>query len=700
MIGTPQRRGEDHALVTGKAAFVADIALNQPLHLAFVRSPVASGAFALGEMETASSIDGIDTIIVAEDLPRFRPLAVNPMLPFEGEVNYPVLARAVVGAVGQPVAAVLAQTATAAHDAASAITFESLDTPATDPAPGAFQGGWARGDIEGAFARAAHVVHAKVKHPRLAPVSMEPRGIAVDYMEASQSVTVWLSTQTPHRARESFATILDIAPERINVIAPAVGGAFGMKASLYPEEVLAVWAAFRHKRAVRWIASRGDDFLSATHGRGGDNEGALAVAADGTFLGLKATMQTPLGQWLPTSAAVPAWNAGRILPAAYDIPATAVTTRAAQAARAPMGIYRGAGRPEANALMERLVDEAARATGLSPIAIRTRNLLSPEALPHPLPSGAHLDSGRFSEMLTRLCRTAGHDAWLQERDEARNKGLLVGIGMAFYVEPCGQGFESARVSLYPDGTAVVATGGSSQGHGRRTAFAQIAADALNLPLSAITVECGSTRTCPPGIGALASRSTAIGGSAVQRACNAVMEKKTAANQAEPITAEVVYQADAEAWGSGAALIMLRIDAETGVPTITRAASIDDAGVVVNPMMVDGQIRGGFAQGVGEALLEAIVYDEEGQLLTGSLMDYAVPRAIDVPPLHIEAFPNPTPCNLLGAKGVGEAGTISAPAAILNAAYDALSPLGHPQLTLPLGSEQLWRAIRTLQKGQA
>jgi carbon-monoxide dehydrogenase large subunit len=350
--------------------------------------------------------------------------------------------------------------------------------------------------------------------------------------------------------------------------------------------------------------------------------------------------------------------------------------------------------------MERLIDEAAATIGIDPLDLRLRNLLEPRELPCKTPTGNTLDSGRYSEAVEHLKKAADYPALIANRDRRRAEGELSGVGVAFYIEPCGVGWETARVTMNPDGTVLAATGGSTQGHGRETTLAQIVADRLVVAMDAISVVHGDTETCPAGIGALASRSTAIGGSAMMSACDELLIMlQDAGDIREPITAEVKYENDGEAWGYGCYIVCLSVDASTGVPTIDSAFCVDDVGMIVNSMIVDGQIMGGFAQGVGEALLEQVIYDDDGQLLTGSFTDYALPRADDVPDLLISKLSTPSPFNALGAKGVGEAGTIGAPAAILNAAIDALRPLGVSELQMPLTSEKLWRAIRDAKKGQ-
>lgn len=676
----------------GQGQFVGDVALTNPLHLAFVRSPVAEGRLATLDIAEALAIPNVFAVHVGEDVADLGGLSVNPVIPLRTTPAFPILATGHVAGLGQPVAGVLGETPFAAQDGAEEIW---VDVAEGDPAaqdPLAVKR-WRTGDPALAFGQAAHVVQVRVKHPRLAPSPLEPRAIAVHWAE--DRVTIWLSTQTPHRARSELAQILGVEADMLRVIAPDVGGAFGMKASLYPEEVFAVWAALRHRRSVRWCATRSEDFLSATQGRGLTTRGKLALAADGTFLALEARIHAPLGAWVPNSGLVPAWNAARILPCGYDIPTVDIKTSAVLDAQAPMGIYRGAGRPEAACLMERLVDEAARITGLDPITIRARNVYGSGALPVRTATGNLLDSGDYPRALIDGAEASDYAGLVAERAAKRNQGKISGIGVAFYLEPSGEGFETARVT-WTDDSVEVASGSSSQGHGRETAYAQIAADVLQVPVNDVTVLQGDTETCPAGIGAVASRGTAIGGSAVFVACERLRARHLN-GEALPMSEDVRYENEGQAWGYGVTIVAVDVDRDTGAVTVTRATSLDDAGRVVNPAFVEGQIRGGFAQGFGEAMMEAVVYDDAGQLLTGSLMDYALPRATDMPALSIHSTEHPTPLNALGVKGVGEAGTIGAPAAILNAVHDAVAPLGVTQLDMPLTPCKIWSAIRAAQK---
>ncbi len=694
-IGRDLPRRENPARLRGDGLFTADVALKDPLILHILRSPLAVARFDAPDTGAALDCAGVHAVHLGADMAGLGSLSVNPVLPMAHQPDFPLLAQDHVQAIGQPVAAILATTPEAGADAAELIDIDYDDTPGTEE-PGktdattVAQNHWKSGDTGKAFSEAAHVVTAALNHPVLAPSPLEPRAISVQYHDDTGNLTIWHSTQTPHRSRGALAEILGIDARRLRVIAPDVGGAFGMKGSIYPEEVITVWAALHHRRNTRWTATRSEEFLSATHGRGLRSKGRLALDGDGRFLALEAQIEAPLGYWLSNSALIPAWNAARILPGGYDIAAVDISTTARLTPRPPMGIYRGAGHPEANALMERLAEKAARATGLDPLEIRARNLLRADQLPHDTATGNRLDSGDYASALALLRADGRYDDALARRDARRQAGELAGVGIGFYVEPSGEGWASARLTL-GETWAEIASGSSSQGQSRATAFAQIAADALDLPLSAIAVRCGDTGTCPEGIGALASRSTPIGGSAVLAACRAAMARRTAGETGD-ITVDIRYENDGQAWGYGVFMAELGVDADTGTITPTRLSCIDDTGTIINPGLVRDQITGGMAQGLGEALMEQLIFDEDGQLLTGSLMDYALPRATDIPPLHIRSLQTPSPFNILGAKGVGEAGTIGAPIAILNAALDALAPLGVHDLTMPLTPFRVWQAI--------
>ncbi len=673
------------------------------LVVTFVRSPLAFATIDSIDVVAARSAPGVVAVYTGEDVAGLGCLPVNPVLEAIELPPYRALALGSVCAVGQPVVAIVAESESAGLVAADLVELELDESRPTlfgvigsEADRPVFSRRWTAGDCEQAFDKAAHVVCARVVHPRLAAVSMEPRAIAVGVDAASDSLTIWLSSQTPHRAREHLAAMLGVDSARLRVIAPDVGGAFGLKASIYPEELFTVWAAMTLGCPVRWSASRSEDFLSATHGRGGISNGQLALSEHGRFLGLRAEIQMPLGHWLPNSGAIPAWNAARILPGPYQVPTVDIRTRGILTHTAAVGIYRGAGRPEAAALMERLVEQAAAATGQDSLAIRERNLVEPDRMPYAGPTGIRIDSGQYRQAIDALKALVSYGQMRATVQRRRQAGELIGIGLAMFIEPCGTGWESARVETDPSGAVTAYTGSSSQGQGRETAYAAIVARALGVSVDAVTVVHGDTARCPPGIGALASRSTAIGGSAMLEAARKVRRQQLASGHRDAFSAEVVYEPVGEAWGYGIYLVLASIDRETGVVRLEQIAVVDDIGTVIDAELARGQILGGIAQGIGEALLERIVYDEAGQLLTGSLMDYAVPRASDMPPVTIRSLRTASPFNALGAKGVGEAGAIGTPAAITNAVYDALAHdgLDPASLHMPFTSGKIWQFLQS------
>jgi carbon-monoxide dehydrogenase large subunit len=713
-VGRPVKRVEDERLLTGQARFVDDNLPAGCVHMAFLRSPHARARIVALRTGAAEAAAGVLLVVSGAELAGIGALPVNPVMSGMAIPPVAMLPTGEVGAVGDAVAAVVGESLDAARDAAELIEVEYEPVDAvTDAAAAAATGpalaglaantvlaqSWRHGDVEAAFASAAATVELQVTQSRVSAVALEPRAALAMWDADAGALTAWLSTQTPHRARGDLARLLRLDERCVRVLARDVGGAFGAKASLYPEDVVVAWAAMRLCRPVKWTASRGEDLLATAQGRGSVMEGELAVAGDGRILGLRASASFPLGRFLTYSAAVPAWNAGRILPGPYRTEALDVAVRGVVTNTAAVGIYRGAGRPEAAMLMERLMDEAARQLGIDPVDIRRRNLIPSGSFPYRTPTGQELDSGAYRALLDRVCDAAGYARLRAGQVERRARGEHVGIGIAVYVEPCGQGWESARARCLPDGRIEIATGSSAQGQGRETAYAQIAADALGVPFDAVVVRHGDTGATPAGIGALASRSTAIGGSAVLEAARALRAKVQAGAPSGELEASVVFTAPGEAWSFGCGLAMVAIDGETGVLRVERLVWGDDAGIIVNPLLAEGQLVGGMAQGLGQALMERIVYDDTGQLVTGSLMDYAVPRAVDMPDVEFLESVTPTRANPLGAKGVGEAGCIGIPAALVNAAVDALAPLGVRHLDMPLTSDKLWRVLDGAAKGE-
>ena len=687
-------RMEDERLLVGKGQYVHDLEVPGMLHACFVRSMYACATSLRVDSSAALAVDGVVAVIDGEQLAACRMPAINALLPGVRYQPAPLMAHESITYVGQPIALVLASSLRIAQWAAEQVMVDcepqAAQVDSSEGLPTAVSVQYQSGEaVE--VQSVAHTVQVEQTQPRLIAMSLEPRGALAKWQADTASLTLWLPTQTPSRARRDVAQLLDLPLDKVRVITPDVGGAFGAKASVSPEDLVVAWAARSLQASIKWVASRSDEFTSGMHGRGAHLAGSLALGSAGEFLALDTQLRFPLGAWLPYSAMAPLRKAARILPGPYRVKRVGISGTAHQANTSAVNIYRGAGRPEAALLMERLVERAARACGLDPVELRLRNLIAAQDMPYKTPTGETLDAGDYAAALQQACDKFGYTQAREAQMQRRAAGETLGIGLAFYIEPCGQGWESARVTLQADSTVLVHSGSSSQGQGHETTFATIAAEALGCSAEQVTVFQGDTAICPEGIGALASRSIAIGGSAIVQAARQIIARRDA-GEALPLSAEVAYTAAAEAWSYGCVMAQMAIDRDTGKPTIERIVWADDAGRIISPQLAKGQLLGGMAQGLGQALLERIVYDEDGQLQTGSLMDYAVPRADDMPPVELLSLHLPTRANLLGAKGVGEAGCIGVPAALLNAAADALSPWGEPELDFPLTSERLWRAM--------
>ena len=694
-MANPMR--DDETLIRGLGFYVQDAAPDQALHVAFVRSDHAHAQVLEVDASAAHDLPGVVAVWQASDVTGVVTPGVNPLWPPLQDMPMPLLAGPRVEHVGQAVAMVLAQDAATAQEAALLVqvSLEALPTGVADD-PGAsvvHQVAHTHGQAQG---QVAVVARADLSVPRLLAMAMEPRACVAQWHVQEERLQVWLGSQSPARAQADIARALGLAQDQVHLISPHVGGAFGSKASISPEDILVALAAHRLCTTVQWKASRSEEFLSGQHGRAARLQGQLAVDAQGHFLSLQAQLHYTLGAWLPYSALVPMRNAARILPGPYRVDRCDITGQSRRSHTAPVGIYRGAGRPEAALLMETLIDQAARHQGLDPVQLRLRNLIDASAMPYRTPTGETLDSGDFPQLLRLACERFGYDQERERQRQRRAQGEWVGLGVALYVEPCGQGWESARVTWHADGQVSVASGSPDQGQGHATTFGHIAASTLGVPFAQVQVLMGDTDLCPPGTGALASRSTAIGGSAVLQACQSLRDQR-AQGQPLPLTTETRFESQ-EAWASGCVIVRMSVDAATGQARIERLLWVDDAGLSLQPDLVRDQLIGGAAQGIGQALMEQMVYDSEGQLLSGSLMDYAVPRADDMPPIELHSLHTPSPLNPLGAKGVGEAGCIGVPAAIMNAARDALSPLGEVDLQLPLRAEQLWLALQAKTSG--
>jgi len=751
-VGRAMRRREDPPLLRGEGRFLDDVRIDDVAHVVFVRSPHAHARLLALDVTAARKAPGVLAVITADEIDAFPPIAMARAIDGMVVPDMVFVAGDEARAQGTPIAIVVAEADALAHDAAALVRAEWVPLPGVAEADAALGAGAPAivgrddnrcftytvraGDADHAFASAHRTVSVEVRQARLAGVPLEPRGVAARW--ADGTLTIWSSTQVPHRIRDEVARLLGLAAERVRVIAPDVGGGFGVKGGPYREEILIPWLARRLGRPVKWIATRVEDFVTTHHGRGGVARGDLAVAADGSILGLRARILCPLGPSIGYTAMGTPRNYVRCLPGPYAIADVDIEAVGAFTSTPPVGPYRGAGRPEAAFLIERLVDEAARALAMDPAELRRRNLVAPERFPFSTATGQSYDSCDYPAMLERVLALAGYARLRGEQTERRRAGELVGIGLSVYVEPSALGWESAVVRVDAGGRMTAATGSSAHGQGHETVFAQIVADRLAVSPEAIEVRHGDTAIIDKGIGTFGSRSTALGGGALVHAADAVVLKarRLAAHLLEAhaddvrltragfgvagVPARVVQWADVaraawhgplppgeergleaahvlapehEVWSGGAVVVMVRIDRETGAFTLERLVWIDDAGTIINPLLADAQLDGSLAQAWGQIALEAIRFDADGHVLTGTLMDYALPRADDVPRAELHHAHSPTSRNPLGAKGLGEAGNIGVPPAVVNAVVDALAPLGVRHLDMPLTPETIWKAMR-------
>src|SRR5215831_7249173 len=757
LIGRSVRRVEDPVLITGKGCYVDDIQLPGVLHMAFLRSPYPHAKIVSIQTSAARAMPGIVTVVTGDDLREGLHVPVPPLVPGMKIPPHPLLARGAVHAAGTPVAAVVAQSRALAQDAANAIEVEYAALPAVVNAEKALDPGapLAReeldsnicytatrkgGDVDKAFAEAEHIVRLRIASPRLVALAIEPRGVLAK-PEPTGDLTVWLSTQSPHRVRADLAIAIGFPEHRIRVIAPDVGGGFGSKGTLYQEEALACHLALQLGRPVKWIATRSEDFLTTNQGRDQIMTSELALKRDGTMLGLKVRVVANMGAYLQGISAIPPLRMMGMAPGCYQIRNCRVEVVAVFTNTVSTGPYRGAGRPEAVLNIERLIDKAARDLGLDRLDIRRKNFIRPDQFPYRTGVNVEYDSGDYEKSLTEALRLSDYDQMIQYRDAAWARGELVGVGVSTFVEPSGgAGFESATVRVERTGEITVLTGSSPHGQGHETVFAQVVAEKLHVSMEHVAIRHGDTLAIQQGVGTFGSRSAVMGGGALVMATQRVVDKaRQIAAYLLEAAAEDIVQVDGgfavagvpdrkitwrqiaataygrpvpglepglqetvffdpgrEAWGFGAHVALVRIDRETGEPTLEKLVLVDDCGVVLNPMIVEGQVHGGVAQGLGEAFREHMLYGDDGQPLTASLLDYAVPRASDMPPLILGETVTPNPFHPLGVKGVGEAGCNGAPPAVANAVMDALAPLGIDHIDMPYTAPKLWEAIQAAQ----
>ncbi|MBI4442250.1 MAG: xanthine dehydrogenase family protein molybdopterin-binding subunit, partial [Acidobacteria bacterium] len=762
-VGRKVLRKEDPRLLGGKGTFVDDIHLPATGHLALLRSPYAHARIRQLDVSRVRVVPGVLEVLTGEqirnELRLLRPMA---MLADQRVPDHYLLASERVRYVGEPVAAVVAEDDYIARDALDLIAVDYEPLPAVvDPEKALLPGSplvhekWdsnvagtfrlVSGDIEAAFRKAHRVVTARFVNQRVAPVPLECRAVQASYQPGEKMLTVWSTTQIPHLLRGQLAQFLKMPDNRIRVIAPDVGGGFGCKLDFYREEALAPFLAMRLGRPVKWVETRRENLLATIHGRGQINYVELALSKQGRFLGLRCRAIADLGAYLQLlTAGIPTLTA-LMATGCYKIPALSFELTEVFTNKMATDAYRGAGRPEAAYLIERIVDLAAAELKMEPAEIRARNFPSPGEFPFTTPAGLVYDSGNYRAALNKALELAGYKKLRAKQKQMRRQsapGKLMGIGLCAYVEICamgpasgnppGGGWESATVRVEPSGKVTVLSGSSPHGQGEETTFAQIAAEELGVSVEDVVVIHGDTVAVPSGVGTFGSRSTAVGGTAVLLAAQKIKKKmqelaahllginpksvvwrdgklasRTSAKKfktlqdivraayvaknlppgMEPgLEATSYFSPSNYTFPFGAHVCVVEIDPETGEVKIVKYVAVDDCGKVINPMTVEGQVQGGIAQGIGQALYEEIVYDENGQLLTGTLMDYAMPKFTQLPQYTCARTETPTPVNPLGAKGVGEAGTIGATPAVVNAVVDALAPYGVRHLDMPLKPE--------------
>ena len=781
VIGAPVRRREDYRFLTGQGTYTDDINRPGQLYAYILRSPHASAR--LGRIDTsgAASAPGVVAVFTGPDmakdniggLPCGWLITSKDGSPMK-EPPHPVLAIDRVRHVGDPVAVVIAETFPQARDAAEKIAvdytveaavvdvIEALKSGAPQlwpEAPGNVCYDWHLGDaaaVETAIGKAAKVVKLDLVNNRLVANAMEPRAAIGEYDRATGEHTLYTTSQNPHVIRLLMgANVLHIPETKLRVVAPDVGGGFGSKIFHYAEEAIVTWAAAKVRKPVKWTAERSESFMSDAHGRDHVTHVELALDQDAKFTALKVSTVANMGAYLSTFAtSVPTYLYGTLLAGTYTTPAIYVETKAVFTNTVPVDAYRGAGRPEATFVVERIVDLAADELGMDPAELRRRNFIPANAFPYQTPVALQYDSGDYQTTLEMALRAAGYVEFETRRQEAARRGKLRGIGLATYIEACGiapsavAGALGARAGLYesgairvnPTGGVTVLTGSHSHGQGHETTFAQLVSDYLGVPIESVEIVHGDTNKLPFGMGTYGSRSLAVGGSAIVKAMDKIIAKgrKIAAHLLEASEADVEFKNGqftvagtdrSKAFGeialtayvphnfpheeldpgldesafydpknftfpSGAHIAEVEVDPDTGSIEIVKFTASDDFGRIINPMIVAGQVHGGLAQGIGQAVLEGCVYDKEtGQLLTGSYNDYAMPRADDLPSFELSTHATLCTHNPLGVKGCGEAGAIGAPAAIANAVVDALKSLGVKHVEMPLTPQRLWEVIQ-------
>jgi len=773
-IGASVKRFEDVRFITGRGTYTDDIQQPGQVYAVFLRSPYARARIASIDANAARDVDGVLAVLTGGDMaadgigdlpcgwlvkskdgtdmkqPAHRPLAAE-------FVNY----------VGEPYGVVVATSLAAAHEGADAVMtdFEELEavvsvadaTRSTQiypnvPANRSYQ--WELGDkaaTDAAFAKAAHVTKLDITNNRLIPNAIEPRAAIGVYDRVADAYTLYTTSQNPHLARLVLSAFVKIAPEhKLRLVAPDVGGGFGSKIFIYSEEATVAWASRKLNKPVKWTAERSESFLADAHGRDHVTHAELALDAQGKFLGLRVKTTANLGAYLSTFASsVPTYLYGTLLAGQYKTPAIHVEVDGVFTNTAPVDAYRGAGRPEATYVVERIVETAARELKIDPTDLRRRNFIQPKDFPYQTPVALVYDTGDYDASLVKALEHIDYKGYPARKAASAARGKKRGIGFSCYIEACGLApsqlaiqlgagvglYESGEIRVNPTGSVQVFTGSHSHGQGHETTFAQIVSDRFGIPIENVQIVHGDTGRIEFGLGTYGSRSVAVGGSALIKASDKIIAKgkKIAAHMLESkpddidfetglfkvrasnrqltfgevafaayvpsnypldlepgLSEKAFYDPQNFTYPAGAHIAEVEIDPDTGVVDVVNFVAVDDFGKVINPMIVEGQVHGGIAQGIGQALLEHGIYDETGQLVTGSFMDYCMPRADDLPSFTVDTTVTPCTHNPLGVKGCGEAGAIGSPAAIMNAVTDAI---GVKDVPMPATPERVWRACR-------
>ena len=766
LLGERIKRKEDPRLIQGRGHYVDDVKLDGMLHMAFARSVHAHARLKSVNVSAARAHPGVVAAYTGADL-KGKVGLVPCAAGMEGlkVPDHPCLAVDKVCYVGEPMAAVVARDRYVARDAADLIEIDYEPLPAVvDPekalAAGspliheklgdnvAFVAKLEGGDWKSVEAdKSLKVIKQRMINQRLAPVSMETRGVIASYSPGEDTLTVWSSTQIPHILKTQLSLMSGVDEARCRVIAPEVGGGFGSKLNVYGEEGVACFASKSLGKPVKWIEGRGENLVATIHGRDQINTVEIYAAPDGKVVGLKCWIIADLGAYHQLlTPAIPTLTALMIV-GCYNTPNVFVETKGVFTNKMATDAYRGAGRPEATYIIERAMDLVAHELNLDPVDVREKNFPSSKEFPLSLVTGVTYDTANYQKTLKKVLRLAGYPSLRKEQERLRKKGRYLGIGLSTYVEICAMGpssrmpaggWEFGSVRVDPTGKVTVLSGTSPHGQGEETSFAQIVADGLGIPYDDVTVYHGDTFQVPIGIGTFGSRTTAVGGTAIYRAVEQLKKKmariaahklgvkpgelefkdgkvETADGQKSMTFVEVageaifakqlppgiepglaeqcVFEPANYTFPFGAHVAVTEIDGETGEVRLRNYFAVDDCGRILNPMLVDGQIHGGLAQGIGQALWEEHVYDENGQLVTGTLMDYAVPKAFHFPWFETENTQTRTPVNPLGVKGVGEAGTIGSTPAVVNSVIDALSPFGVRHVDMPLKPEKIWKILK-------